>query len=111
METFSLEDEDYGDLFITQSTNDDIDKESECESGILGDPLNFVSPCASVVNTVNVNTNAYSDISDDDDFQFPLSQVRNEARRYIISCLLKICNSFPVIVLLRLQDIYNYTGL
>ena len=75
MEIFSLEEEDSAGLFITQGgivNNDNCGNNS-----ILGDPMDFKSPCVSLVSQPKVNTNAaeYSDISDDDDFEIPSSQV------------------------------------
>ena len=76
MELFSLED-DYRDIFITQSdkvVNDKVNEsnESSGKSVIFGDPLDFSSPCVSLVSsTSDVH---YSDISDDDNFDIPSSQ-------------------------------------
>ena len=70
MDTFSLEDDDCPELFITQSAsnvnvNDSINQNN---SSILGDPSDFSSPCVSILSS------QYSDISDDEDIVFPLSQ-------------------------------------
>ena len=75
-EVFSLED-DYGDLFITQSDNilnvdSSQNDEKEEESGILSDPFDFSSPCVSLVS--NEKEPQYSDISDAEDFDIPSSQ-------------------------------------
>ena len=68
---FSLED-DYGDMFITQS--DRVLNQSDSEkSEILKDPMDFSSPCVSLVSSQS--SMHYSDISDDDDiFEIPSSQ-------------------------------------
>ena len=70
---FSLED-DYGDIFITQS--DKVLNDRECKksgiSDVLPDPMDFSSPCVSLVS--KGNDTQYSDISDDDMFDIPCSQ-------------------------------------
>ena len=71
-EVFSLED-DYGDIFITQSDkvlHEDNSDKSDVE--ILPDPMDFSSPCVSLVS--KHNDAQYSDISDDDMFEIPSSQ-------------------------------------
>ena len=73
MEVFSLEDEDYGDMFITQSS--DISNVNSQKSEIIGDPMDFTSPCSSLVTGGNITGNQYSDISDADDFDIPSPQV------------------------------------
>ena len=51
MELFSLEDDDARELFITlEPSQHNLVKES---NGILGDPMDFSSPCASVVDSLN----------------------------------------------------------
>ena len=72
MEVFSLEEDDCPELFITQSGSSDQNNGSinEYNDSILGDGLDFKSPCASLVRPV------YSDISEDEDFTMPLSQKR-----------------------------------
>ena len=75
-EVFSLED-DYGDLFITQSDNNlNVDSsqnyKNEEESGILSDPFDFSSPCVSMIS--KQKEPQYSDISDAEDFEIPSSQ-------------------------------------
>ena len=72
---FSLED-DYHDMFITQSDaviNDGVSQKSE----ILPDPLDFNSPCVSLVSSQN--SMQYSDISDDEVFEIPSSQKHQSA--------------------------------
>ena len=69
MELFSLEDEEYNQLFITQSSNNSVNvTENVGNSSILRDPLDFKSPCVSVLS------DKYSDISDDE-FDIPSSQI------------------------------------
>ena len=83
-EVFSLEDDDYGNMFITQETNNSenlvnkLDKSYDEDRVFLGvNESDFAMPCLSIVKPV---LNAmYSDISDDediDDFQIPSSQKR-----------------------------------
>lgn len=71
MEVCSLEDEDYSQLFITQSSpkrnNDKVPK--NC---IIGEPMDFGSPCVSLLNPDQQPH--YSDISDDDFDMIPCSQ-------------------------------------
>ena len=74
MEVFSLEDDDYGDTFITQTPSSDSNVELSQENQILGDPMDFQSPCLTVLNKDNVVTAQYSDISDTEDFNIPSSQ-------------------------------------
>ena len=79
---FSLED-DYGDMFLTQSDKVINDCDSE-KSEILPDPMDFSSPCVSLVS--NQNSTHYSDISDDDLFEIPVSQKHQNApvaERYV----------------------------
>ena len=83
-EVFSLEDDDYGDMFITQSggQSDNLCNEvekSNKESGLfLGlEETNFSTPCVSQFKSVH--NPVYSDISDDkvfEDIQIPSSQKR-----------------------------------
>ena len=70
MDIFSLEDDDCPELFITQSgsTDDANDSISRNKCSILGDSSDFSSPSVSILNS------RYSDISDDEDLVFPLSQ-------------------------------------
>ena len=79
MEVFSLEDDDYGDMFITQSAG--VSDNNSQKSVIIGGPMDFMSPCSSLVSDDNVATNQYSDISDAEDFDIPSSQVTQNARR------------------------------
>ena len=72
METFSLEDDECHELFITQSgSNKENGDEFGSISAILGDGSDFSLPCVSIMQS------QYSDISDDDDLVFPLSQKRS----------------------------------
>ena len=70
MDSFSLEDEDMGDLFLTQNSSN-LDKEEEKEDNeneeFLGlSAMDFSSPCVSLIPQVEKSSH-YSDISDDDD--------------------------------------------
>ena len=67
---FSLED-DYGDMFLTQSDKV-INDEDSGKSGILDDPMDFSSPCVLLVSSQNETH--YLDISDNDLFEIPMSQ-------------------------------------
>ena len=69
MEIFSLEDDDASDLFITQTPSEN--KNEVVKMGIIDDPMDFTSPCKSLVGDVGQK---YSDISDDDDVLIPCSQ-------------------------------------
>ena len=83
-QVFSLEDEDYGNMFITQESGnnenlignlDNSDNEGEFFLGVKA--TDFASPCVSQVTS---HQNAmYSDISDAEDFEnfeIPSSQNR-----------------------------------
>ena len=71
MDVFSLEDEEYEHLFITQSSDN-----SE-KNAILEDPNDFSSPCVSLVpQRANIEAR-YSDISDDE-FDIPSSQISDK---------------------------------
>ena len=71
MDTFSLEDEDCDELFITQSSSNGGDNSDTTEimksSPVLSDGNSFSEPLVSVLDT------KYSDISDED-FNIPSSQ-------------------------------------
>ena len=71
MELFSLEDDDARELFITQTPSQN--KGGAELAGLLGDPLDFTTPCKSLIGDGIVK---YSDISDDDDIVIPCSQNR-----------------------------------
>ena len=68
MDTFSLEeDEDFANIFITQEPSNDGSKNNSVSDGksdeFLGlDPMDFTSPCSSLINGVP----HYSDISNDE---------------------------------------------
>ena len=73
-ELFSLEDDDYGDLFITQESSKssemplDMDKSCDESELFLGvEPADFKSPCLSQVGPIR--NPMYSDISDDEVFE------------------------------------------
>ena len=83
-EAFSLED-DYGDMFITQSesvVNGKVVKNVDKVVG-MGNPMDFQSPCASLLSSQNGAH--YSDISYDNTFDIPCSQQSltssNDSRR------------------------------
>ena len=69
MEVFSLEDEDYSGMFLTQSSH--LDNISD-NSMILPDPMDFGSPCVSLISKTQPH---YSDISEDEFVDIPCSQV------------------------------------
>ena len=78
MDVFSLEDDDYDSLFITQLDTNNNGKDNtgvfgESVSGVLGDGTNFLSPRVSIVSQSASVPAQYSDISDDD-FNIPSSQ-------------------------------------
>ena len=77
METFSLEDDECPELFITQSGSNNVTGEEfgSISGDILGDGTDVSSPCVSIMQS------QYSDISDDDDLVFPLSQKKMYFRR------------------------------
>ena len=69
MDTFSLEDDDYGDMFITQSSKDndeivpdDDNSNKELFLGLL--KIDFSSPCSSLLKDQSDSSHQYSDISD-----------------------------------------------
>ena len=71
---FSLEDDEYGDLFITQESNENSVSEvvrNEEEVGVLGvSATDFQSPCHSLFDKSHGFLPHYSDISDDEnDFE------------------------------------------
>ena len=71
MEVFLLEDDDYGDMFIMQSSfNSNKDDSSATNNEILGDGSDFARPCASLVSQGNITSSANSDISDAEDSIF-----------------------------------------
>ena len=83
-EIFSLEDDDYGDMFITQSGGNnqnlatELDKSSKDDVLFLGlEQADFTSPCVSQFKSVH--DPSYSDISGEEDladFEIPSSQKR-----------------------------------
>ena len=83
MELFSLEDDDYGDLFITQKSNDN-DSISDL-SGIRGDSVDIPSPhVVDAGGSGNLFATHYSNISDDDAFEVPSSQQAKQDTRSVI---------------------------
>ena len=83
MDMFSLEDEDVGDMFITQTPWAEKDN---CETrGILGEPTDFHSPCVSLLS---MDKNVYLDISDDESFQIPSSQVNYQGENHVMRFVL-----------------------
>ena len=87
MEIFSLEDDECGDLFITQKSNDN-DTISDL-SGIADDSVNIASPRGVIANgsSGNLLGGQYSDISDDDAFDIPSSQA-SQTRNHVSLLLL-----------------------
>ena len=73
MDVFSLEDEDYSQLFITQSSPKRVDLADN--SPILGNGNDFASPLVSLVPKKNEDPLHYLDISDDDFMEIPSLQV------------------------------------
>ena len=71
MDTFSLEDDDFGDLFITQSSSNDngntLQEEKDGDTFLGLNQSDFQSPCSSVRSNLNVSETQYSDISDFED--------------------------------------------
>ena len=72
MENLSLEDDEVGWVFVTQQDPSG----NSVSNGVLGDPSDFTSPCASILSASQQD---YSDISDDD-FDLPSSQMEVENR-------------------------------
>ena len=84
MENFSLEDDDYGDLFITQSSNDNggsrlIQESSENDKFLGLNAGDFQSPCTSLVKS-HLHSSQYSDISDCEEEIAGVSTQNNENR-------------------------------
>ena len=72
MDVFSLEDEEYSDMILTQSSKlSDVSN----NGGILPDPMDFEMPCISLICKSQPQ---YSNISDDDFVDIPCSQVPNK---------------------------------
>ena len=69
MEVFSLEDDEYSSLILTQSSS--VSEVSD-KSAILPDPMDFESPCVSLITK---SQPVYSDISENDFEDIPCSQV------------------------------------
>ena len=69
MDIYSLEDDEGNDMFLTQEFHGRNNSQS---SGILRNPLDFQSPCVSILGN---NKGEYSDISDDDFMKIPSSQM------------------------------------
>ena len=73
MNVFSLEDDDCPELFITQTPSTNGGGANLL--GLLDNPMDFQSPCASILDRKeNVTDPKYSDISDDEMFHIPSSQ-------------------------------------
>ena len=72
MDVFSLEDEDYSQMFITQSSPKRQKVGENLQ--ILGDRSDFSKPLVSLVGAQNADKPQYSDISDDNFLDFPMSQ-------------------------------------
>ena len=69
MDVCSLEDDGDNDIFITQQFRS---SNSDQNYGVLGDPHDFTSPCASLLSC---RQSQYSDVSDDDFCDIPCSQI------------------------------------
>ena len=72
MELFSLEEDECPELFITQNSSENMNQSGN--KSVIGDEMDFQSPCVSLVNVSQRIQNQYSDISDDDFDPFPSSQ-------------------------------------
>ena len=93
MDVCSLEDYKCSQLFITQEAKDNCGNllSENCENMDTNDDVflgnsssDFRSPCVSMLSKDSI----YSDISDDEDFQLPSSQVGN---RYVYSLVIILC--------------------
>ena len=120
MAAFSLEDEDYEGLFITQSDrvlNGGNVSENSSESMDVAEHVAGTSSQNSVIQPI------YSDISDDD-FDIPSSQMSSQSTRYVnndvfnlinkdeelsyIICVIKILISIFFAVKLQLKHVVNH---
>ena len=72
MDTFSLEDNDANELFITQTPSNNNDGVKLI--GSLADPMDFSSPCQSLLPASASKSVDFSDISDEEIFDIPCSQ-------------------------------------
>ena len=72
MDTFNLEDDDANELFITQTSSNNNDGMKLI--GSLADPMDFSSPCQSLLPASASKRVDFSDISDDEIFDIPCSQ-------------------------------------
>ena len=78
MDVFSLEEDDYNNLFITQTSKESVPEGGVQSSPILGDGNNFLSPLVSVESNGELNSlGAHSEDKSDEDFEIPPSQ-KNE---------------------------------
>ena len=72
LNVFSLEDDDYSELFITQQPREILwdvmenDKSDECSSVLGVKPMDFSFPCSSLIKK---NDNQHLDISDAEEFE------------------------------------------
>ena len=81
MDLFSLEDNDYcNDLFITQSSPKNEGNMPQNGSAITDNPMDFSSPCVSLLPGTGVASTHYSDISEDE-FEIPCLQQRSTDTR------------------------------
>ena len=71
---FSLEDSDAREMFITQTLSGE--KDGIKLVGLLDEPMDFATPCWSLISqSANKKLMEFSDISDDDNcFEIPCSQ-------------------------------------
>ena len=72
MEVFSLEDDDCEGMFITQEPSKL--QEIDGDKSVLGDGLDFSSPCVSLTSQSSLGAAVYEDISDNDAFDIPCSE-------------------------------------
>ena len=94
MELYSLEEDDARDLFITQTPC--VDNGGAHLSSLVEDEMDFSVPLRSfVAGGQNANAN-YSDISDDDVFEIPCSQVDNTKKSRYVHVNINHGNSFAL---------------
>ena len=86
MEVFSLEDDGFSNLFLTQESRNSavLHNGSGC-TAVLPDPMDFSSPCVTLTPGSNDSTGCvYEDISDSENFQIPSSQEAKQSVRFVV---------------------------
>ena len=86
MELYSLEEDEENELFITQTPSESNGVENF--GGLIGDPMDFQSPCALLVGNKKPQ---YSDISNEEDFEIPCSQVTNKTSDRLVKLTCSQC--------------------